>query len=372
MFIYKVYAFKKMIQQDSRIRESASNIYQDVPQHQPGLTSSIGGLWPPQAASFQRVKGFYTPNMIQDGSELMYLVNQLQEHAEKAFCSNAQQVTRVSFRGVVNLETLIAAQRSITPFLEAIIPLQGTQESFEKAGIVYFSMNHSSRRSLPRELGTYKADVHSMAHVRVRPISEVMERLRERGYHLSLLSHHVDDQTINQIFDLYRRFGWSQREVIEILSQKNNLMGAAFFEDRIVSAGIAEPALIPVGKEQLRLAEITEAATAEEHMGKGVYTAVSSFLLSEIARRSRQKEILGGEIDCVFGECNGNALGVLKTAKIQGRTFSLEIGEKYSFPESGILHQHVPISGAPRTTRYNDLFPAYLTRERLYQIQEGR
>lgn len=372
MFIYKSYASKKMIQQDSRVKESASNIYQDVPQHQPGLTSSIGGLWPPQPASFQRIKGFYTPNIIRDEAELMYLVNQLQKYAERAFHDNPLLVTRVSLRGAINLETLITCREKIIPFLEAIISFQGTHEPFEETGIVYFSMNHPSRRSLDRELETYKGYLSSIFHVRVRPISGLMERLREGGYQISLFSDHADDETINQVFDLYRRFGWSRKEVVEILSQKNNLVGIASFEGKIISAGIAEFACIPIGKEQLRLAEITEAATAEEHMGKGVYTTVSSFLLSEIARKSRQKEILGGEIDCVFGECNGNALGVLKTAKIQGRTFSLDIGERYSFPESGILRQHVPISGAPRTTPYNDLFPAYLTRERLYQIQEGR
>ena len=116
------------------------------------------------------------------------------------------------------------------------------------------------------------------------------------------------------------------------------------------------------------MVEITEAATRDDHARNGLYTAVSSTLLLEIAGRSRQGSLLNGEIDVIFGECNGNALGVLKTVKTQGRTLAVEVSESLGFPGTGMLEQHVPISGAPSDTPYNDLFPAYLTRERLYEL----
>ena len=60
--------------------------------------------------------------------------------------------------------------------------------------------------------------------------------------------------------------------------------------------------------------------------------------------------------------------GVLKVVKFQGRTFAAEVGGQYGFPNSGMLPQQVPISGAERNTEYNDLLPAFLTRLQLYAL----
>ena len=77
---------------------------------------------------------------------------------------------------------------------------------------------------------------------------------------------------------------------------------------------------------------------------------------------------MGGELDIVFGECNANAPGVIKTAHLQGRAFALETSNSFRYNGKGVLHQHVPINGLPRKTAYNDLFPAFLTQKELYRV----
>ena len=39
-------------------------IFQDTPEHQAGMTSSIGGLWPPEKASFNRIKAIDTRGVV--------------------------------------------------------------------------------------------------------------------------------------------------------------------------------------------------------------------------------------------------------------------------------------------------------------------
>src|SRR5690606_36815857 len=120
------------------------------------------------------------------------------------------------------------------------------------------------------------------------------------------------ENQVDQMTALYERFGWNRDEVVELLQNPDNIISVAKHEGRIVSAGIAEIASIPIGNESLRIAEITEAATLEEFGGNGFYTGVSAKLLEELARRSKENSIYNGPIDLVFGECNGLSLGVLK------------------------------------------------------------
>jgi len=157
------------------------------------------------------------------------------------------------------------------------------------------------------------------------------------------------DTSIDQVSHLYEHFGWTMDEVRVLLNNPLNIVAVANFGPSIVSAGIAEIAVIPIGEKTLRIVEITEAATLDKHQRQSVF---------------------GGEIDLVFGECNGLAAGVLSVAKIQGRIFAAEMGALYGFPGSGVLYQQVPIQGPEKHTLYNDLLPAYLTRSSLYKYYQ--
>jgi hypothetical protein len=117
------------------------------------------------------------------------------------------------------------------------------------------------------------------------------------------------------------------------------------------------------GHRNLEIIEITEAATLNEHQNKGLYAAVSTQLMIELAGMMKR----GMPIDLVFGECNGLSQGVLVVAKQQGRQFATEVGSKYGFDNSGILFQQVPISGPERHTSYNDLIPAFFTGDQLFK-----
>ena len=343
--------------------------HQDVPALSPGLTSSIGGLWPPEKASFQRIKGIYTCHIIRNREELEPVLQELEHLRETYFQGN--EVTRISLRAIVARNVLSRDIGELKTYVEAIIPLDGIRTCLDNTCMVYFGTNHSTRQSSLEELDRYREQLSEILALPVRTCSDMIQRVYSRGYSLETLcytSGKISEESTDQIASLYRRFGWTREDVLTILNHPHNLIGIAKNKEEIVSAGIAEIACIPLGDEWLRIVEITEAATAAGSERSGLYTAVSACLLQEIATRSRQLTLLDGEVDYVFGECNSNALGVLTTAHVQGRTFSLEIARQFGFPESGVLSQSVPIAGAHRTTPYNDLFPSFLNRASLYRL----
>lgn len=349
----------------------ARNEQQDVPAIESGLTSSIGGLWPPEKASFNRIKGIYTPGIIDCSEHLEAVLTELAFQSRLAV--NGGSADRVSFRVVFSCDLLRKIAPSITSLVEALVPLSGTQPEFEDAVLVYLGINGRNRQPVKEELERYLKTIRSIPRNANLPESS-LERVRAAGYELRMLplldrvSPSEKETIIAQMSELYDRFGWSRTEVEEILYKSNSIIAVARKGGQIISAGIAEMATVPLGNNSLRFIEITEAATADGHGGQGLYTAVSTSLLLEIAVRSKAGKILDGQVDLVYGECNGNAPGVLKTSAYQGRTFAVDLGDTYGFPESGFLPQHVPISGAERQTPYNDLFPTFLTRKELYRI----
>lgn len=359
------------------IERNIKDIYQDVPDTRGNieLVSSIGGLWPPEQASFDRIKGIYTPEIIGEERKLVDFLATLEQYASSP--DFGKNVTRISLRAVMTYEVLLRSRNLLGSYLEAIIPLNSTQPVFANTALVYVGKNHETRQPNLEEVGEYIRGVLQVcSEQKRRSVKEIMERPLRAGYKIGIIVLPEDgsaerERIISQIYALYRRFGWERGEVEAILVNPNNIIGVAIYNQEIVSAGIAEMAQIPVGENTLRIVELTEAATRSDHARNGLYTAVSTALLLNLAARSQAKEILEGEVDIIFGECNGNAFGVLKTAKIQGRTFALEVGKRFGYPESGMLPQHVPISGGQRITPYNDLFPAFLVRESLYNFYGG-
>lgn len=346
---------------------------QDVPQHQVGLTSSIGGLWPPEEASFGRVKGFYTNGVISKLEELEEFTGTLNKIYTQSL-EETSKITRVSLRAIIEGKEELMRAAQLKDSLEVAVNLDGTQDGLNGNWLIYLGLNNPSRRSNPEELSQYIRNVEEAIKVPSRKPGEIFFKTEERGYSLEILSLPISanerNSVIDQMSNLYSRFGWNRGEVETIMDNPANIIGVAKYKDQIVSAGIAESATVPIGKKKLRIVEITEAATLEEHARNGLYTSVSTSLLKEIAHRSRHQRIDGGEVDLVFGECNGNAPGVLRTAAIQGRKFALNTTKEFGFDNRGFLCQHVNIKGSPKTTEYNDLFPAYLTKENLYGLFE--
>lgn len=342
---------------------------QDIPDRGAGVTSSIGAAWPPQKASFNRIKGFYTPSIIASVPQFKKFLHHFSDICARASC-HPEETSRVSIRALISKQIVPAASQNMEGSLEAILDLEGT--SFNESLLIYLGNNDILRASLDKELEHYRTNVQVALQQSPRSASELIQRATTNQYNLRIASYRNANynervSTLQQMANLYARFGWKTLDVEEILNNPNNIVAIAQKGDEIVSAGIAEMAKLQIGEKILRMAEITEAATREDHSCKGLYSAVSTFLLCEIADRSYRSQFLDGEVDLVYGECNGNALGVLKTSALQGRLFSCETSARYGFPRKGILHQHVPISGAPRTTSYNDLFPTYLTKTQIYK-----
>lgn len=347
------------------MNERLSEIYQDTPDHQAGQTSSIGGLWPPEEASFNRIKAVDTRRVHNTFNSAINLIEEIDQTRSSIFGNIESGVSRIQFRGV--LESKILRELSALPkaqeYIEAIVPLEPRSFSSENPILVYLGSNNSTRLPSDKDLARINENIKAVSPIHRRELSEIFSKLSINGYEVEILQEKGQSE-IDQLAVLYERFGWSRKDVIELLQNPSNIFSVARLGTDIVSAGIAEIAQIPIEGDTLRMAEITEAATLAGHDGQGLYTAVSASLLIRLEELSSNKQ-LGGPIDLVFGECNGLSRGVLKVAKIQGRTLATEVGNHYGFPNSGILKQQVPISGAERNTPYNDLVPAFLTTSRL-------
>ena len=333
----------------------------DFPNHQAGQTSSIGGLWPAESASFDRIKAFYTQAVIASNSDLEPFIESWRNGME-AVNSENNQATRVQYRGLFNADFLAQARLS---HIEAVIPLDPGHLGQDTV-LAYFGYNNLTRGCDPQDKETISQNINTAMRTRIRSVDEMIAR--PEGYSIRTFDRSdYDEQRVDQMHRLYQRFGWSRDDVIQLLINRNNIIGTATFNGQIVSAGIAELAHIPIGDDHsMRMVEITEAATEQSHEGNGLYAAVSTALIREVADRSLYRDIFGGEVDLVFGECNGLSTGVLKVARTQGRHFAPEFRSFRGITSEGILRQQVPIQGAEKRTEYNDLVPAFLGREQLH------
>lgn len=329
-------------------------------------TSSIGPQWPPERSSFGRIKGIDNRKPISTKELLLEDIGAVNELIA-TINSHPDGVSRLSIRLVVE-DTLLKQNYGLIRSLgEVIIPLFGTQSNLDETDIVYLAHNSSERISNPKDLAYAKGNL-AAALTRI-PLSckTTLERAKRGGYDLKVLSMQErshDEPVQNQMSDLYARFGWETGQVMELLQNSANIIAVALCGELIVSAGVAETSKVDFETEQyLVMTELTEAATRAEHQGKGLYTAVAATLMRELADNGSN----GNKIGLVFGECNGLAGGVLNAAKSLGRTISVETIEHWKAPFSGYLQQHVPIEtpSYERATEYNDLFPAFISRDGL-------
>lgn len=329
------------------------------------ITSSIGGLWPPERSSFERVKGIYTPEIIQTKAQLLVLLDVFNKAVNSLSVETG--LTRCSLRALINKELLSEVMQLLQPVIEAVIPLDS---QFNGVLLVYLGHNHASRQPSNEDRIEQLQNIETAwQRPFINPFDSI-QRVVDQGYSLSLLDSEFkeDPSILAQMDELYQRFGWSKAQVESILHNPSNIVTIASQAGQIVSAVIGEIASIPIGHQLLRMVEVTEAATKHDFQRRGLYAGISTQLLLEIARLSQLRQINDGEVDLVFGEINAQAPGALNVAVSQGRNFVLQTSQELGFPNAGILSQHVPISNGDKRTSYNDLLPAYLTRNELYQL----
>lgn len=340
-------------------------IFSDNPNHQEGQTSSIGGIWPPENGSFGRIKAFYNRSSVLTDQSFTPVQSRFQQECRRL----GPDLSRIQFRVVIGDQFLRDhfPDQFFQDHLEALFPLERT-ESGQQLLIAYFGANHASRQPSPADLIIAKDNYDLALTVQPKSAPEIFSRAQTNGFSVEILDKSQDpDRTIHELSQLYSRFNWDPKDVVALVANPANLIAVARNGDTIVSAGIAELARIPFPGSDIRMAEVTEAATQDGYSNQGLYTAVSTRLLVELAQRSAARQILDGQLDVVFGECNALSLGVLKAVRYQGRTFSAQIMAQYGFPGRGLLPQQVPISGVDKQTAYNDLLPAFLTPGELYR-----
>lgn len=338
-------------------------------------TSSIGPQWPPRETSHGRVKGIDNRGIVRGEEHLADLLGRLESFAREAAAGGAD---RISIRALVADELIEAHREQLGRFGEAIVPLESGGE-LEGCSLLYLGWNGEDRRSAGEDVARALANIETAAARHRRRPAEIRERVESQGFALQVLSMEErlgNDRIKDDIARLYRRFGWSAEDTLQILGHEQSLIAVGFEGEgerrEVVSAGIAELSRIELGDGvPLRIVEFTEAATLKSHQGRGLYSAICAILMLELARRSRAGALDGGALDVAFGESSGHDLGVLIAAIRLGRTFSRQVVQERGLPFPGYLPQHVPIAGAPRSTRFNDLFPTFLSRRALYEFADG-
>lgn len=318
--------------------------------------SSIGPSWPPTETSHKRIKGFY-PHFITNFDSFIPFINQFNSLVLE------DKITRISLRTLVKTDFLKQLPDEYKPLVEIIIPLDGAENSFDEYCLVYFGKNHPSRKSKnPIEEDVNRLD--QALKKESKDPEKILNNVNKNGYQLKILSSlEIDESIITQIHQLIERFGYDLETTRNMLQDQNFTIGVAIKDEKIVSVSIAEKSVQKIDDRELKIVELTEASTDKNHLSNGLYSAISTLILIHLANKP-ENEIP----HLVFGECNGASAGVLHTAKYQNRRFAFENIEKFGF-SLGYLPKHVPILGPDEINSpekiecYNNLFPAYLTRE---------
>lgn len=351
-----------------------------APIHQKGESvSSIGPKWPPVRASFERIKGIYTPGII---NSLAHFEQDFfpcfSEYLESPLFGekSPEGYTRISLRAIVSNDLVIDLPEKYRGFVEAIVPLTGTHQSFENSSIVYFGANHESRLSDDHRLEQNWSNLMMASKLEAKSPDAMMQKPLENGYELDVVENTGDPDNflVRQVFNLIKRFEYSVDDTRRILADPTFTLGIAKKNGEIVAVGLAETNEIEIGGETLILVELTEASTHVDHLHKGLYSGIATTLLKHLSARSNEMGFNGREVDMIYGESNGSAPGVLITAARQGRTFSTDVCRIFGYEGKGVLPLHVPIldpdedSAGSEINRNNNLFPSFISRETLYNL----
>jgi len=322
------------------------------------FVSSIGEIvWPPKETNNERLKGIF-PTPIND-------INSLNDFLIDFDDLSFANASRITTRALISKSVLEQFDRKnpLCCFFETIIPLEG--EIFGNFCLVYIGKN------TPQRLSPYEITQNQYQ----KALSIFNEETQQSKNHsLDEFEILVIDQNLRQdplvqqmYYKLYSNFGWSEKEVIALLSNPNNTIVAARDKNdkRIVSSGLVECANIHFSSlsNSLKIAEITEAATLEEFRGRGLYQKVSDEILKLLANQESPP-------DLVFGESNLDSVGVLKVAARQGRTPALKTAQDFNLPHAWMLPQHVVIfqRNRPSNYPYNNLMVTFLTKDKLLEL----
>lgn len=339
--------------------EKITNCGTDIPELM--STSSVGSIeWPPTSASENRKKGVFR-TVIKNKADLKKILS------EWSVFPFDQETSRFSARFFLDNNLLTNLDYKdrlfVDPFIEGIIPLAKTGiPELEETSIIYLGKNSPSRVSSGQVIKEELDAARNIFNSSLNNFNHIFG-----GYHVEILheTRKRESDLQKQFNGLYSAFGWSEEDVRKILTNPNNILAAAFDDDLLISAGIAERAQLEVGVDQtsvdLVMYEITEAATREEYRRNGIYTEVAITIMKYLAK---------SDVNLVYAESNLIAPGVLKSAARQGRHSVLETFDRFGFTPKP-LSQHVRISGGKSDNRppnlKNDLLVTFIPRQEIIE-----
>lgn len=267
-------------------------------------SGSIGTTWPPAYdEDNDRIKGFYT-EPAEEITDLETPVERLRDLQED------YDADRITCRALIE-ETEPIEDDQLDLDIEAMIDLDGRWQDY----VLVYLGDVEGQRMRPAPV--------QQEHERIRAPALETERTEENtvnGYRIEQIDEPTEQQ-IGALQELYQQRYTAYpidftEENIRDLFTGDNVVATAYQEDDLIGAYVAEVADIPLETEDpassIRMAELTEAATARDHEGQGIGTALGQSLLSELATR---------EIDMVYGEARADLVGVNISAARMGRQY---------------------------------------------------
>ena len=132
------------------------NENQDVPDHNGSTTSSIGAGWPPREASFYRMKGFYTPSIIDSSHKFREFMREFKEVSILSY-RNDPGVPILWWSGIVVL--LAMSLRIFGAWYRIIYRIE------EKDGMPHLLMKVKTRGLMADEARLIKRLQHSLMNI---------------------------------------------------------------------------------------------------------------------------------------------------------------------------------------------------------------
>jgi hypothetical protein len=157
----------------------------DFPDHEGGsVPSSIGAIGEPRPDSFGRLKGFYQ-QVVNCQQTLTEVVCQFWSGVGQL--NDGGKYTRVQHRAIFERAVLEQNSTELQPCVEAIIPLDTGHLGTEPT-LVYLGEVTPSRRQNEDDLISILVNLAAARRVTPRNPIEILERPRNRGYEISILS----------------------------------------------------------------------------------------------------------------------------------------------------------------------------------------
>lgn len=306
--------------------------------------SSIGAAWPPTLATNQRLRGFYTKGVVTSQQEADVVANHIDSAVDEMVRSEG--LSRLSVRVVSEIGWLPKLKFDRAD-IEAALPIRDTD-----LVIAYVGANQDDRQMSKARLAEHQAlltGVAQMARIETTP-----------ELHVEIVDRQNTTRLISPFTELYSSFGYDHSETELLLGDDNNIIAYHRVDGVTASTAMAEKARVEIkGLGELSLVEITEASTHPFYRQRGLYRAVSGYLIQHLVTQQREGAT---NIDVLYGESNLSMPGVVIAAQQNGRRFSYfdrsHLGcQNVSF---GILPQNFAVADGTETRKYNDFAVSYV------------